>query len=135
MLDADEEARTIVQSFYDNLAKGDVAVLLALLADDLKWTEAEGFPYYSGVWRSREEVLENLLKPLQRDWNGFAAITKEIIAEGGRVVALGVYTGVSKSTQKVLHSPYAHVWTVKDGRLATFDMYTDTLVVARALEG
>lgn len=134
MTRANEEPKAVVQSFYRILANGDVPALLALLADDLRWTEAEGFPYYAGVWRSREEVLEKLLKPLQRDWSGFAAITREVVAEGERVVALGLYTGISKSTHKVLHAPYAHVWTVKNGRLATFDMYTDTLLVARALE-
>jgi len=31
-------------------------------------------------------------------------------------------------------SPFAHVWTVRDGKLAKFNMYTDTAKVLEALK-
>jgi ketosteroid isomerase-like protein len=31
-------------------------------------------------------------------------------------------------------SPFAHVWRVRDGRLASFNMYTDTAKVLEAME-
>lgn len=33
-----------------------------------------------------------------------------------------------------MRAPFAHVWQVADGKLARFDMYTDTLLVRRAME-
>jgi ketosteroid isomerase-like protein len=33
-----------------------------------------------------------------------------------------------------MRAPFAHVWRVADGKLARFDMYTDTLLVQRAME-
>jgi ketosteroid isomerase-like protein len=39
----------IVKNFYAALSRGDVASVLATLDDDLEWTEAERFPYYSGT--------------------------------------------------------------------------------------
>lgn len=122
-----------VRAFYDALGRGDAPGALALLADDLRWTEAEGFPYFSGDWRSPQEVLEKLLIPLSRDWDGFSAAPQEFFSAGERVVALGVYGGVAKATGRRMRAPFAHAWTVRDGRIATFDMYTDTVLVQRAL--
>jgi uncharacterized protein len=122
-----------VREFYEALGRGDVPGVLALLADDLEWTEAERFPYYSGTWRSPEEVLNKLFVPLMRDWEGFSAKAHDFIAQGNRVVSLGVYAGTSKATGKSMTAPFAHVWTVRGGRIAKFDMYTDTAKVLEAL--
>lgn len=122
----------IVRGFYDALGRGDVPGVLALLHDELAWTEAERFPYYSGTWRLPREVLDSLLVPLARDWHGFSARAHDFIAEGNRVVSLGTYSGTLKATGRSMTAPFAHVWTVRDGRIARFDMYTDTAKVLEA---
>ena len=124
----------IVHGFYDALGRGDVPGVLGRLHDRLEWTEAERFPYYSGTWHSPQEVLDKLLVPITRDWDGFSAKPHDFIADGDRVVALGVYSGTSRTTGKSMTSPFAHVWTVRDGRLASFNMYTDTAKVLEALK-
>lgn len=124
----------LVRSLYAALAAGDVPGLLALLHSDLKWTEAEGFPYYSGTWRAPQDVLEKLIVPLMQDWDDFSAIADDFVAEGDRVVSLGAYGGVSKATGKTMRAPFAHVWRIADAKLQRFDMYADTLLVARAMQ-
>lgn len=123
----------LVRAFYAAVAQGDVPGVVALLHPDLAWTEAEGFPYYSGTWRQPSDVVEKLLVPLMRDWDDFSAIADDFIVEGDRVVSIGAYAGVSKATGKAMHAPFAHVWRIADGKLQRFDMYTDTLLVDRAL--
>ncbi len=123
----------LVRAFYVAIATGDVPGVLSLLHPDLAWTEAEGFPYYSGTWRQPSDVVEKLLVPLMRDWDDFSAIADDFIVEGERVVSIGAYAGVSKATGKPMRAPFAHVWRVADGKLQRFDMYTDTLLVDRAL--
>jgi uncharacterized protein len=124
----------IVRGFYDALGRGDVPGVLARLHDQLEWTEAERFPYYSGTWRSPQEVLDKLLIPLARDWDRFSARAHDFIAQGNRVVTLGEYSGTFKATGKSMTASFAHVWTIRDGRLARFDMYTDTAKVREALK-
>ena len=124
----------IVRGFYDALGRGDVPGVLAKLHEELEWTEAERFPYYSGTWRSPQEVLNKLLVPLSRDWDGFSAKAHDFVAEGDRVVSLGVYSGTSKATGKSMTAPFAHVWTLRDGRIVRFDMYTDTAKVLEAMK-
>jgi uncharacterized protein len=135
------QAAEIVHAFYAAVAHGDVPKVVSLLHPDLHWTEAEGFPYYSGTWRHPQDVVDKLLVPLMRDWSNFTAVADDFIVEGHkvvspcpRVVAFGAYTGVNKATGKVMHAPFAHVWRIADGKLARFDMYTDTLLVRRAME-
>lgn len=123
----------LVRSFYANLGRGDVPGVLGLLHPALEWTEAEGFPYYSGTWRAPEDVLNKLIVPLMRDWDGFAAVADDFVCEGDRVVSLGAYSGTSKATGKAMRAPFAHVWRIADGKLKSFAMYTDTLLVDRAL--
>lgn len=107
--------------------------VIAVLHPQLEWTEAEGFPYFSGTWTQPHNVVEKLLMPLMRDWDNFSAVPNDCIVEGERVVSLGHYRGVNKATGKTMLVPFAHVWLVLDDKLKCFNMYTDTLLVDRAL--
>jgi len=122
-----------VRAFYAALGRGDAPAALALLDDELEWTEAEGFPYFSGTWRSPEAVLKNLLQPLSRDWDGFRATATDFVVEGDQVVSFGAYSGVYKATGRAMESAFAHRWTVRDGRIAAFAMYADTAKVLEAM--
>ena len=122
-----------VRAFYAAVAAGDVTGILALLHPHLAWTEAEGFPYYSGTWTAPQQVVDRLLVPLMRDWNDFSAVADDFIVDGDRVVSLGAYGGTSKATGRAMRAPFAHVWQIADGKLQRFDMYTDTLLIDRAL--
>jgi len=123
-----------VRRFYDALGNGDVPTLLSLLDAQVQWTEAERFPYYSGTWQGPQAVLDNLLVPLSRDWEGFSAKAHEFIAEGDRVVSLGTYSGKFKKTGQSFSAAFAHVWTVRGGKVARFDMHTDTAKVLEAMQ-
>jgi uncharacterized protein len=72
-------------------------------------------------------VVEKLLIPLGRDWEGFAATLQELLVDGDRVVAFGVYPGTA------MRAPFTHRWQIRDGKLARFDMYADTLLIHRAM--
>lgn len=123
-----------VRAFYAAVAQGDVPGVVAALHADLHWTEAEGFPYYSGTWRHPQEVVDKLLVPLMRDWDGFSAVPHDFVVDGDRVITFGTYAGLSKATGKTMRAPFVHDWHVRDGKLNRFVMYTDTLLVARALD-
>lgn len=126
-------ALATVQSFYAAIARGDVDDVIALLAPDIEWTEAEGFPYYSGTWRSPQAVLDNLFARIGRDWDAFSAITHSYVTENDQVVAFGDYGGINRTSERPLRAPYAHRFRVQDNRIASFIQYTDTVLVARAL--
>lgn len=124
----------VIKNFYAALARGDVPSVLGLLDPEVQWTEAERFPYYSGTWHGPQAVLDNLLKRLAEDWDGFSATAEDFIVEGNRIAAFGIYAGKYRRTGKSLTAPFAHVWTVRGGKIMNFLMYTDTAKVLEALE-
>ena len=124
----------IVKQFYAKLCQGDVQGLLELFAPEITWTEARHFPYYNGTWTKPQQVLENLLIPLGRDWDGFSAKADAFVAEDSEVVAFGAYVGTYKATGKSIDVPLAHRWRVENGRIVSFVQYTDTALVLAAME-
>ena len=65
------KAVDIVREFYTAVSRADVPTVVGLLHPDLHWTEAEGFPYYSGTWRHPQEVVDKLLvgRVIENDGN------------------------------------------------------------------
>ena len=119
----------IVRSFYEKLKVGDAAGALGLMAADIQWTTMW---HYKVLGRGPEKVAEGLFKPLVAEWASFALEPTEFIADADTVVSLGRFIGVHGTTGKSVEARYAHVWTVKAGKVATFRQYIDTLAVAEA---
>jgi hypothetical protein len=122
-----------VRGVYSAFAVGDIPSVLATLSPGIRWTEAEGGPY-GGVFVGPEAVLENVFMKLGGEWDGFAAVAHEFIADGSTVVALGEYTGTYRATGKSFRAPFAHVWKLQDGKATSFHQYTDTAVHQRPLQ-
>jgi ketosteroid isomerase-like protein len=118
-----------VRSFYDKLKTGDAPGALGLMAADIEWTTMW---HYKVVGRGPERVAEGLFQPLMAEWSSFSLEAEEFIAEGNKVVSLGVFEGVHAATGKSAQARYAHVWEVVDGKITRFRQYIDTLAVANA---
>ncbi len=119
----------LVRSFYVKLKQGDAAGALALMAPDIEWVTMWR---YKVDGRGPERVAEGIFKPLMAEWSSFALEPSEFIADADTVVSLGRFVGVHGATGKLAEAGYAHVWTVRDGRIARFRQYIDTLSIAEA---
>lgn len=117
----------VVRGVYQAFAVGDIPSVLAALSPNVHWTEAEGGPY-GGVSVGPNAVLENVFMKIGAEWDGFAAIPSEFVADGSTVVALGEYSGTYKSTGKSFKAPFAHVWKFDAGKATSFHQYADTAV-------
>ena len=114
-----------VKGLYDAFAQGDIPGVLGALTDDCSWTEAEGGPY-GGTYVGPEKILEGVFMRLGGEWDGFAAVPSEFVAEGDKVISLGEYSATYKETGKSFKAPFAHVWTLEDGKVTSFVQYVDT---------
>ena len=77
---------------------------------------------YIGV----DALLSGLFARLGGEWDGFSAVPQEIVDGGETVVALGRYGGVYKATGVKVDAQFVHVFKFKDGKVASFQQYTDT---------
>ena len=118
-----------VRTFYGALAVGDAPRALGLMADDIEWNTMW---HYKVDGLGPQKVAEGLLQPLMSEWASFNLESTEFLADGETVVSLGRFTGVHGETGKVADAAYAHVWTIRDGRIQRFRQYIDTLAVAEA---
>ena len=121
-----------VQNLYAAFATGDVPTVLSILSPDIQWTEAAGFPY-AGTYVGPEAVLNGVFARLGTEWDAFAALPQQLVAEGDTVIAIGEYSGTYKATNKPMRVPMVHVWTVTDGTVTRFVQHTDTKLLAEQI--
>ena len=126
------ENKTIIQDLYRAFAEGDIPTVVSAFTEDAHWTEAEGFPY-GGTYIGADDVLTSVFMRLATEWDGWAAIPNDFIAEGNTVVAIGEYSGTYKATGKSFKAPFVHVWKMADGMIQTFVQHTDTVLVRDAM--
>ncbi len=118
-----------VRDFYDRLAVGDSPGAMGLMAPDIEWITMW---HYKVEGRGPAAVAEGLFKPLMAEWTSFSLVPTEFITEGETVVSLGDFTGVHGTTGKTSKARYAHIWTVRGGKITRFRQYIDTLAIAEA---
>jgi ketosteroid isomerase-like protein len=117
---------------YSAFARGDVGSVLASLASEVVWIEAEGFPS-AGTYTTPDAVLHKVFMRLAAEWDAFGAQPQEYVWDGQTVVAIGDYSGTCKATGKAFKAPFAHVWKLRQGAVVGFQQFTDTAVVQRAM--
>ena len=120
--------KEIVEGAYASFAQGDVPAALGAMEESIVWTEADGFPL-AGTYVGPQAVLEGVFMRLGEIGDEFAVVPDQYVAEGDTVVALGTYSWKHKSTGAPAQVKMVHVWTVADGKLATFQQHVDTVKV------
>ncbi len=127
-----EQNVDFVKSVYEAFDRGDVPAVLGAFADDVEWFEAEGMPY-GGVYHGRDAVAQNVFGPITEDVDGFTLVRENFIASDEAVAVVLRYTGTGKATGKALDVPAVHVWEIRDGKLARFQQFIDTIKYAEVV--
>ena len=128
-----EQANTrLVQQAYQSVQAGDFPSFLNALGEDVQWQLPDmGNVPFAGTWRGREEV-GRFFSIVAQAQDVIEFEPEDFIAQGDKVVVLGRFSSRVKSTGRVSASDWAHVWTVKDGKVTHFREYVDTAAVSRA---
>lgn len=118
----------IVEGAYASFAKGDVPAALGAMADNIQWSEADGFPL-AGTYVGPQAVLEGVFMRLGEIGDDFAVVPEQFVADGDMVVALGNYTWKRKGSGEPAAVKMVHVWTIDGGKAVAFQQHVDTLRV------
>ncbi len=121
----------VIRAHYAASDRGDIEGMIADLSDDVRWTEAAGFPL-AGTYVGPRAVVDGVFLRLGEDWDDYTLAIDEVIDGGDTVVGIGTYSGTHKGTGRFFAARVAHVWRLADGRVTAFEQFTDTLLVARA---
>lgn len=120
--------KEIIENAYGSFAKGDIAAALAAMADEIQWTEAEGFPL-AGTYVGPQAVLEGVFMRLGEIGDDFAVVPDQFVADGETVVAIGSYSWKHKISGAPAVVKMVHVWTMDGGKAVAFQQHVDTLRV------
>jgi len=126
------ENKQLLQNIFSELSKGDGKPFVESLADDISWTII-GSTKWSGTYRGRQAVLNELLRPL------FAKFTDQYTNTALRFIAEDDYVvvecrgRVTTKSGAPYNNTYCWVCRVADGKLQELTEYLDTELVTAAL--
>jgi ketosteroid isomerase-like protein len=126
----DNEKR--VRAFYDAIVPGHRERVCSLQSSHVVYELPEGMPTGGGRFEGVPDVPERFLPAFYGAFD-VRFVAEEFIAAGEQVVAIGRLQGKTRAKGVPIDAPFAHVWTVRDGRLARLRFYTDTAVLTKAL--
>lgn len=122
-----------VKEFWAAASRGDLNGLLAVAAEDIEWIFPGTDWPLAGTWRGHAGV-GNLLVAHNEKVEITSTDTREFIAQGDRVLVVGVAHGKIKSTNKPFEDHFVFAMTVRDGKVTNIREYIDTQALAQASE-
>src|SRR6201996_1736237 len=123
----------VVRDFLAAIGSGDKQRVLALVAEDIEWIiPGEGWPL-AGTHRGHAGVAATLKKASEEIEMTYPK-PPEFVAQGDRVLAIGVATGKIKATNRTFKDDWVFDITVRNGKLTKIREYIDTQALARASE-
>jgi ketosteroid isomerase-like protein len=126
-----EENVQVVKDFFAAIGSGDKKGLLALVAENIEWIiPGKDWPL-AGTHRGHAGVAEVLQKASDKVETSYPE-PPEFVAQGDRVVAVGVATGKIKATNKPFKDDWVFAITVQNGKLTKIREYIDTQALARS---
>src|ERR1700681_1672187 len=128
-----EENVQIVKDFFAAMGRGDKQGLLALSAEDIEWIiPGENWPL-AGTHRGHTGLADVLQKASEEVEMTYPE-PPEFVAQGDRVLVVGVATGKIKATNKPFKDNWVFDITIRNGKVTKIREYIDTQALARASE-
>jgi ketosteroid isomerase-like protein len=120
-----------VKDFFAAMGSDDQQDLLALVAEDIEWViPGQGWAL-AGTHRGHAGVAAVLRRAPQEIEMTYPT-PPEFVAQGDRVLVIGVATGRIKVTNMPFHDEWIFDITVRNGKLTKIKEYIDTQALARA---
>jgi ketosteroid isomerase-like protein len=121
----------VVRDFFAAVGSGDKQRLLSLVAEDIEWiVPGEDWPL-AGTHRGHAGVA-NVLQKASEELETTYPAPPEFVAQGDRVLVVGVATGKIKATNRAFKDDWVFAITVLSGKVTKIREYIDTQALARA---
>lgn len=116
------------QSYKDNNIKG----VLALIDDKVEWIgpDSDYIPF-AGTHKGKDQVAQFFSK-LEQTQDVLKFEPQTFIAEGDKVAVTGNGSWRVKATGQTYDSPWVHIFTLRDGKIARFEQHVHTAAAEAA---
>ncbi|HKV25837.1 MAG TPA: nuclear transport factor 2 family protein [Candidatus Acidoferrum sp.] len=126
------ENTQIVKDAVEAIGRGDKQGLLALSAEGIEWIIPGEWPL-AGTHRGHSGVADLFQKAFEIVEISYPE-PPEFVAQGDRVLVLGVSRGRVKATNRTFEDHFVFAITVRDRKLTNIREYIDTETLARGFE-
>ena len=121
----------LVAAIFDEVAKGNGAPFWDACHDDVVWrTIGEGS--WSGEFRGKQTIVDEIFRPLNRVLVE-RVVTATRVIDGGDVVVVQARGKALTREGKRYDNDYVFVIQFRDGKIARYEEYCDTDLIARVL--
>lgn len=128
-----QEDKRLIRSFYEAGNRGDLDACLALMAEEVTWTNI-GTTKYSGTFEGKPALVEGLLGPVFGQFEGGLTSTIDnVVAEGDWVVVQSRGEARTKAGRPY-NNTYCHVFRLRGGKIVSVTEYFDTQLTAHTLD-
>ena len=129
-----DEAQSLVQRVYAAINDGDPS-MFDLLDADVEWITPSSLPWTlpgsDGSYRGHQQLAEYFMHCLAEVDDLHVDVT-DLLAAGGRVLALGYECGRSRRTGQAFRARFAQLWTTSEDKVTRLEGFPDTAAMATA---
>jgi len=123
----DAAQMAVLDRFYVAIALRDEAALAEMFDGVMIWIGDKGVRFVRPTSPAAPgAVFGSVFGPGVGQYDSFEASASLYLPSGSHVVSLGSYSGYTQSTDDLMSTDFAHVFTFADGRLTHFQAFTDT---------
>jgi ketosteroid isomerase-like protein len=124
-----------IKGLYAAFKRGEIQPWLDAMPDDVTW-QLYGPPEIPlcGL-RTGKQQVQDFLMTLVTTLEVKNSVQTKFMAEGDTVMVLGFVHSMVKATGIDFESEYAHIITVKDGKLVSYREFLDTAQLLKAYRG
>ncbi|MEO0013960.1 MAG: hypothetical protein RLZZ535_2349 [Cyanobacteriota bacterium] len=122
----------VIKELYRAFREQDYDTFLRLSTEDIEWIQNEGFPG-GATYKGASAVIQGVFKANNDKWSDFAYHIEEILDAGNSVIVIGKYSGRDRLSGKPMSAAAAHIYDLRDGKIARFRMFADTKSIWNAM--
>jgi ketosteroid isomerase-like protein len=123
----------VIQDAYAAFGSGNIDELLGYMAENVDWQTFGPVEIPTMGRRNGKAEVGWFFQQVADTWQFDHFEPRQFIAQGDLVVSLGFYDGKARKTSRPFSSEFAHIFTVKDGRITRFREYADTANMMESL--
>jgi len=123
-----------IKYLYRLFAAKDNEGIRKIFAPTIEWSQMEGFPN-GGTYIGADAIFEHVFSGFRERWSCFTTTVTQYLDAGPSVIALGYYEGTYAQTGRSMKAAFAHHYQLEEGRITRFTQYTDTFLIAQAMNG
>lgn len=128
-----QENVAIVRGAYEAFGRGDIDALIDALDANIDWITPGPSELVTAGSRRGQQQVRQFFASLNELFDFQRFEPQKFVAEGDTVIVLGEDTVAVKATGNTFSESWAHVFTIKNGKIARFHEYMDTAPIIAAL--